>query len=111
MEVIDVFATYSNVLIKDTPFEKYDFDEISYSDERKVDNILMDHNLYASVYVNKLENKLFVEINWGDWKHEHLRCKYILENNGYIQVNEQETEENGTDCYSSIHSFMKLHNN
>ena len=106
-----MFATYSNSLSKDFSVNNCGFDEISYEDEIEVDNILMENKLHASVYVSKLENKLFVEINWGDWKHEHLRCRYILENNGYVQINEQETEENGTDCYSSIHSFMKLHNN
>jgi len=47
-----------------------------------------------------------IEIHWGDWKHEHLYLKFLLEELGYIQTQERVTEEDGSDCYSAIHRFV-----
>jgi len=54
------------------------------------------------------ENEILVCISWGDWKHEHLACEQIMKKLGYIQVQEVITEDNGTDCYSAEHTFIKL---
>lgn len=50
----------------------------------------------------------FVEINveWGDWKHDHIALDYLMEQVGFTCVNEELTEENGSDCYSAIHKFV-----
>jgi hypothetical protein len=50
-----------------------------------------------------------VEINveWGDWKHDHLRLKYIMKENGYCPIDENVTEEDGSDAYSAVHTFFK----
>lgn len=50
-------------------------------------------------------------IHWGDWKHEHLRLKVVVEewlrSQGikwtYFQTT---TEEDGSDCYSAEHTIM-----
>lgn len=49
-----------------------------------------------------------VEINWGDWKHDHLRCKYLTERffdeiGKDVVIETEITEEDGSDCYSAIH--------
>ena len=54
------------------------------------------------------ENEILVCISWGDWKHEHLACEQIMKRLGYTQVQEVITEDNGSDCYSSEHTFIKL---
>ena len=54
------------------------------------------------------ENEILVCISWGDWKHEHLACEQIMKKLGYIQVQEVITEDNGSDCYSSEHTFIKI---
>ena len=51
---------------------------------------------------------VIIYISWGDWKHSHLRVDYLMKQLGYILVNEDVTEENGDDCYSSIHYYTKL---
>ena len=54
------------------------------------------------------ENEVLVCIPWGDWKHEHLACKQMMKRLGYTQVQEVITENNGSDCYSAEHTFIKL---
>ena len=46
------------------------------------------------------------EIHWGDWKHEHLRLKWLMEQIGCVRVSCEVTEENGSDCYSAIHRYI-----
>ena len=49
---------------------------------------------------------IVVSIEWGDWKHQHLRAKYLIGNKfGLECADSRITEENGSDCYSAIHFF------
>ena len=72
----------------------------------KIDKYLRDNRLYADVqpYWDDLP-VIEVDIHWGDWKHEHLRTKWLLEEIGVSFINTIVTEENGSDCYSAIHRF------
>ena len=54
------------------------------------------------------DGRIAVQIDWGDWKHEHGYCDYLMKEKGYLLVNEEVTEENGSDCYSSIHYYEKI---
>ena len=54
------------------------------------------------------DNEILVCISWGDWKHEHLACEHMMKRLGYHQVQEVITEDNGSDCYSAEHLFIKL---
>lgn len=57
-------------------------------------------------------NSLCVEISWGDWKHDHLWCDYevknFLKSKGHevVSYDTQVTEEDGSDTYSAIHSYI-----
>lgn len=69
-----------------------------------------EHQLFVSAYPVSYYSECYlsVEINWGDWKHEHLRCKWLttefFEKLGLAASFETEiTEEDGSDCYSAIH--------
>ena len=46
-----------------------------------------------------------IDINWGDWKHEHLRLDWLMREIGATPFGEKVTEENGSDCYSATHYF------
>lgn len=53
-----------------------------------------------------------IEINWGDWKHNHLCTKWIVEEvldmlgfSGHYTITEDVTEEDGSDTYSAIHTI------
>lgn len=53
-----------------------------------------------------------VDIKWGDWKHNHLRCDYLVEEfakeNGREITLKREvvTEDDGSDCYSAKHYYI-----
>lgn len=72
----------------------------------QIELFLMENNMHVEeVGYNAIS--VFVEILWGDWKHDHLRTKYLIsEKFPNIQsVCTEETETDGSDCYSAIHYF------
>lgn len=48
-----------------------------------------------------------INIYWGDWKHDHWRLDNFMEAIGYKLQDEVVTEEDGSDNYSSVHTFEK----
>jgi hypothetical protein len=67
---------------------------------------LSTNKLFADVYAG--HDYIAAEISWGDWKHEHLRCKWLTEeffqSKGIdINIQTEVTEEDGSDCYSAVH--------
>ena len=71
-----------------------------------LDAHLRAHKLHADVYAD--HDYIAAEISWGDWKHEHLRLKWLAEeffhSNGMdINIQTEVTEEDGSDCYSAVH--------
>lgn len=53
------------------------------------------------------ENHLHeISIDWGDWKHDHGYCDYLMQQAGYTCIAEQVTEEDGSDTYSAIHRYV-----
>lgn len=78
-----------------------------YEAEKKAFDILNDNNLATDVYEYGDDMPaIHVEIRLGDWKHEHWRTRWLLEQNGFIYVSEDVIEENGSDCYSAIHTYL-----
>ena len=75
-------------------------------EQRKIYKYLNDNKLYP-YDVDVWDGEVRVYIDWGDWKHEHLRCKYLMSELGYQFVDEEVTEEDGSDTYSSIHTYVK----
>lgn len=73
----------------------------------KVQAILRNGKLYGEVQTTA-DGKIAIDIEWGDWKHEHGYLKYLMKQNGYIHLGEEVTEEDGSDCYSASHTFMFL---
>ena len=68
---------------------------------------LNDNGVYAEVWNAGIGSaKLCVEIDWGDWKHEHGWCEQLMQYIGYKQISEEVTEEDGSDCYSAIHTYI-----
>ena len=71
----------------------------------EIEKMLRENNIWADVYEEL--SMIAVEINWGDWKHEHLAAKWLMKELGYEQEFERVTEENGSDTYSAIHYFLE----
>lgn len=66
-----------------------------------------DNKLWVDeLYFNETKGSIEYDINCGDWKHEHLRSKWLIEELfkqlGIVaEVNSYTTEEDGTDNYSA----------
>lgn len=74
--------------------------------EFEVQKYLQEHEVFGEVFsIN--EDNICVEIEWGDWKHEHGYCDYLMSEIGYTKSGEDVTETDGSDCYSSIHYYNK----
>lgn len=78
-----------------------------------ITNILEENHLYPDYDICPNENKISFGIHWGDWKHDHLFLDHLVQ----TYLNEKEikfiksevtTEEDGSDCYSSIHYYRLL---
>ena len=59
-------------------------------------------------YSENENGTISIDIDYGDWKHDHIYCDNIMRDNGYTLINEVVTEEDGSDCYSSIHTYKKI---
>lgn len=47
-----------------------------------------------------------VDIHWGDWKHDHMHLDWAVQDVfDDVVVNEEVTEEDGSDTYSSTHYY------
>ena len=73
-----------------------------------ISTYLSDNGLYAEVYHYSTEvPAIVVSISWGDWKHEHGWANDLMGYLGYTEIGNRVTEENGSDCYSAEHYYLK----
>ena len=69
--------------------------------------VLADNGLNYSFGWNK-NNEFEVEVHDGDWKHDHIRLNWVMQNNGYELVRETHIgPATDGDWYSAIHTFRK----
>ena len=76
---------------------------------KQIYDFLKENHIYADVYQNPQfpDSAYLVEISWGDWKHEHMRTRMLLEekfNATHFRTNV--TEDDGSDTYSAVHTFI-----
>lgn len=73
----------------------------------KVEALLNENHISAEVEQFEDIPAYTVHIEWGDWKHEHLRAKWLIENANLGKfVRSETTDEDGSDCYSATHYFV-----
>ncbi len=77
------------------------------NNHKKVCDILKKGELHGEVTAHE-DGTVEVSIEWGDWKHEHGYLDYLMKENGFILVNEEVTEEDGSDCYSATHEYKQV---
>lgn len=93
--------------------------DVKFMDLEKVPNILnwdvadklnayfRKHNLWVNeLYYNESRDRIEYDIEWGDWRHEHLRSKWLLEElfkelGITAKIDSHTTEEDGSDTYSA----------
>lgn len=75
----------------------------------RLDRKLNEDGIYAEVEQFMDLPIITVHINWGDWKHEHLRCDWLVEKH-FKELLEWKgdtvTETDGSDCYSATHYYL-----
>ena len=78
--------------------------------QEKVETLLRENKVYSYELDFDLDNDrlVYIELEWGDWKHDHLRLRWLMEENDFKQFGEEVTEEDDSDCYSAIHTFIYL---
>ena len=57
--------------------------------------------------VSSADHKVYVYISWGDWKHDHAWCQELMSYLGYKRVSFDVTDEDGSDCFSAEHTYIK----
>lgn len=57
--------------------------------------------------IYQLEEQVEISVIWEDWRHSHIFLNNIMRNLGYSLIDEQITETDNSDCYSSIHIYKK----
>lgn len=72
----------------------------------EIKKLLSDNFISFEGVYEHTDRTIEVVIEWGDWKHDHLLCDEIMSKNGYVLIGEYETDEDGSDCYSSNHQYM-----
>lgn len=79
-------------------------------EQYRIEKYLSDNGFYYE-YINSemfLDTPLYkIGISWGDWKHDHGWLDSLMGYIDYEAFNEIVTEENGSDCYSSEHIFVR----
>ena len=65
-----------------------------------------EENMYCEIYEHE-NGCISIEIEWGDWKHDHIYLVNVMKENGYIRISNVITEENGTDAYTAEYLFTK----
>ena len=66
-----------------------------------------EENMYCEIYEHE-NGCISREIEWGDWKRDHAYSDHLMREMGYDCTDEEVTEENGSDFYSSIHFYEKM---
>jgi len=74
----------------------------------QIEKLLRDNDIFADCTQYSDLPVLIVSIRWGDWKHEHARARWLIEQNveGVTYLNTRVTEDNGSDCYSAEHRYF-----
>lgn len=72
----------------------------------KCKEVFKKYNLTYDVSLNTLLPVIEVFVEWGDWKHDHIHLEKIMEREGFKNLGEKLTEEDGSDTYSAIHLFI-----
>lgn len=74
---------------------------------KDIDKIFKENERWYEWWSNS-DGTIDVSVEWGDWKHDHLFLTHIMRENGYCETDEVVTEEDGSDAYSSIHTFKYM---
>lgn len=70
-----------------------------------IKRIFKENGVYYDWDICPTDGTITINVEWGDWKHDHLFLQYIMRQNNYRVVSRVVTEEDDTDCYSAEYEF------
>lgn len=73
--------------------------------EKSLYEFLNENHIYPEEIGFFTNTVVKIAIDRGDWKHEHLRLRWLLSDLGYQYISSVTTEEDDSDCYSAEHYF------
>lgn len=100
-------------LSKDAPYDVKSMDLervpsiLNWDVADQLQDCFRDNKLWVDeLHYNQVRDRIEFDINWGDWKHEHLRARWLLqelfEKLGIeAEIDSYTTEEDGSDTYSA----------
>ena len=72
----------------------------------KVSRIFREHQFHYEWYVQHDRRLLNVDVEWGDWKHDHLHLDYVMAAEGFTPVSTRPFgEDTMDDTYSATHVY------
>ena len=74
--------------------------------EERIRKIFKDNDLHYEWDEDLTLPVVYVHVLWGDWKHDHAYLKHVMQENDFIFIGEEITEEDGSDCYSATHTYL-----
>ncbi len=70
-----------------------------------IEKKLEQYGISAEIWYTN-DNRVCVDIHWGDWKHDHLLCDHLICGLPFVKkVDVCITEEDGSDSYSATHQY------
>lgn len=73
----------------------------------KVNKIFKEQSCgFSAEVMLEIPNAVCIDIDGGDWKHDHGYADYVMSQNGFQYITEKVTEETDSDWYSSIHYYL-----
>lgn len=101
---------------KEVPYETYEDAKAHLKDDFKITDyradlqqFLTDNDCHHTVD-ETTDGRLVISINWGDWKHDHIRVDALVDeffnSKGLVVKTQKETtEEDGSDTFSAEHYY------
>ena len=107
------------MIIKETNDDTITVNSTILSDLRKfIEKKLDENSLWVDdvrVYEHVGNIRIEVDVEWGDWKHEHRRLDYLIYDivyeydkdlvSNFYEMTEEITDEDGSDTYSAVHIY------
>lgn len=75
--------------------------------EKEISEIFRENKLHYYWFVHPETHLLHVEVDHGDWKHDHLFLDYTMRNLGFtLAATVPFGEPTGDDSYSATHIYV-----
>lgn len=79
-----------------------------YNEINQIEEYLKEKGISAETFVYPNDfNMVDVNIDCGDWKHDHILCDELMAELGWELESESVNDDDEDDCYSSTHTYKR----